>query len=252
MKQLGEVLLGVGALSTSAAGCAPPTEEFDPWPFRVDAVTLECKVGRVYVTAPDGSRYGVNGSARGNSAGTEPIQSHYDVQPVIDRGLELCRSGADRARLVRPAAAARRDPLAGSSRIEPEPSGVGGLALVTDESTAIGGQRPSLHASCSADGSPDMSIDTARPPSRPPPLRGVFMRLTIDGEPQRIEAAWALGSIWTTRELSEAAELRLVRALAEARAVQLEGLDGFAATPISWRVDLEDGERRRLLRQCKE
>jgi len=76
----------------------------DDWPLTVDKGTLACNgsggVGEVVFTAPDGTEYAVNGTAK--SGGYKDIRPIWaddeslghglkkDISPLIDKGLSLC------------------------------------------------------------------------------------------------------------------------------------------------------------------
>lgn len=70
------------------------------WPFAgVDSGALRCELGSAVVfRAPDGTDYAINASARGIALrewhdGADLLsagQTPGDLQPLIDRGLELC------------------------------------------------------------------------------------------------------------------------------------------------------------------
>ena len=75
----------------------------EAWPLTVAGGTLECEhesreSSRVFVTldTADGIMYGLNGSARSFGypdvkSVLRPGRTLVDVQPLIDRGLTLCR-----------------------------------------------------------------------------------------------------------------------------------------------------------------
>jgi hypothetical protein len=70
----------------------------DEWPLTVESGTLSCQAGRAVVfLAPDGTAYGVNGTAA-NYEDIDPIWADSGVDyapkknigPLIEAGLELC------------------------------------------------------------------------------------------------------------------------------------------------------------------
>lgn len=77
-----------GAVSADGFGRA--------WPFTVDEGVLSCEslgpASAVTFMAPDGTEYGVNGTALSKGyPRINPIQRRgADIGPIIDRGLSLC------------------------------------------------------------------------------------------------------------------------------------------------------------------
>jgi hypothetical protein len=96
-----------GVLSVAVlAGCTEPgirvtRDDFgEKWPIVLDGGTLRCQIDgpRKLVTLDtgDGIQYGINGAARGFGfpdikAKLKPGKELADLQPLIDRGLTLCR-----------------------------------------------------------------------------------------------------------------------------------------------------------------
>ena len=61
--QVWVVLGGASLVGLVAMANWSGSEAIDPWPFKIDEVTLSCERSQVLVTAPDGRRYAVNGTA---------------------------------------------------------------------------------------------------------------------------------------------------------------------------------------------
>lgn len=148
-----------------------------------------------------------------------------------------------------------------AATVEDADSPFGGLLLSTTHATPIDGERPKLNLSCGGELGPSIVFDVAQEPERPPPLRGVYAVLTIDGH---VAERFELGSsypdaLWMPRTehpnqeggMSDAEELRLIRALASARRIRFNGLADFGPTPITWSIELPETERVRFLQQCR-
>lgn len=90
----------------TAPGEVTRAEFGDEWPFTVASGTLSCDgsrgLGSVIFTAPDGTRYGLNGTAQDQlglpaidpiwryQPGMAKYELRVDIGPLIDRGLALC------------------------------------------------------------------------------------------------------------------------------------------------------------------
>lgn len=69
-----------------------------PWPLTVPEGVLRCRNMAVTFTAPDGTTYAVNGTARSKYPGLEPIWKPHpevsgarmDIGPLLNKGLTLC------------------------------------------------------------------------------------------------------------------------------------------------------------------
>lgn len=98
------VLVGCSAPAATELVADPSTRRVtradfgDDWPLTVESGTLSCQPGRAVVfLAPDGTAYGVNGSAADyedidpiwaeNPGGPGPKK---DIGPLITAGLALC------------------------------------------------------------------------------------------------------------------------------------------------------------------
>lgn len=74
----------------------------DKWPLTVDKGTLHCEPPtRIVFTAPDGQKYGVNGSAQNDymtiieiTKYTENMGQKFKLDPsiLIEEGMKLCES----------------------------------------------------------------------------------------------------------------------------------------------------------------
>lgn len=94
-----------GEVATLRIGCG----DVNQWPLIVKSGLLQCEeeatssfiFQRVWLTAPDGTVYGVNGTAQeAGYPGIDPIWKNdpagyglkINISPLIDRGLKLCES----------------------------------------------------------------------------------------------------------------------------------------------------------------
>lgn len=138
------------------------------------------------------------------------------------------------------------DPLAAT--VQPGET-FGGMVLSTRAADTTTGERPELAVSCSELGT-NVHFGIKDWPGGPAPLRGVFGMLTIDGTATRMEMGGFPGMFWTPRELPAAQELRLVRTIADAKTVTLDGMKPYAPTPVTWTIKLAASERQRFKRAC--
>jgi hypothetical protein len=216
-----------------------PADGITPWPFTVDQLTLSCEPpAKVFVTTPDGRRYAVNGAARRDAPPMTEIQADSDTWPVIERGLELCRTGQGSLRLTGNA----RRPIA-SPLVRPEftvtVSQIVGTTASAYANGAVDRQFPKLSITCGA-GNPSVFVDLVRAPATPPPLQGVFGTFQVDGRPsQRFELSWTgEGGKWMLRSgggSSRADDARLVAAMLAGREVTFTGPSTFAPSePVTW------------------
>lgn len=105
-----KILTAVCAVLLSACSSTPEyktvevtADQFgDKWPLTVDKGTLHCEPPtRIVFTAPDGQKYGVNGSASNDyvtiieiTKDTESMGQKFKMDPsiLIDEGMKLCES----------------------------------------------------------------------------------------------------------------------------------------------------------------
>lgn len=243
---------GVIALALSTAACGdgqqtpsnssqPVGETIEPWPFNVDEVTLSCDPPgsmAVFVTSPNGKRYAVNGAARSEAPLMRDIQAVVDVQPLIRRGLKLCRDGGRTLRLYATKVEPRPDAVAPKFTVEKADYG-GGYDVNMESETVIDGRHPRLSLTC-GDGKPFVFIDVIQGPEIPPPLRGVHASFRVDGDsPVRYEVSWGMDGQWTLRSGDERlADRRLIQAIAGGSEVVLQGPARYMPEgAIRWRLD---------------
>jgi len=219
---------------------------------------------------------GARECAEALAAAPEPETSLPPLTPSQERNVQLIAAGVVLLLLGgmawwlqagRPgsysggiSAAARPETSTGSSTVEYEAKPFKRTWLKTDASSvAFGGRRARLAVGCGGTG-PSLFFDLAQPAPSPPPLRGVYATLQVDDEkPVRLEMAWATDSDWTPRTehptqdggLPKAEVKRIALAIAEARSVRMEGLDGYGPTPVEWTVNLSKGERLRFTNACR-
>lgn len=97
------IALLVVACGGSAADGRPVSKSDygDEWPLTVDHGTLRCEgASAVVFVAPDGTEYGVNGTALADYPEIDPIWANdpsgvapkVNIGPLITDGLELCDS----------------------------------------------------------------------------------------------------------------------------------------------------------------
>lgn len=68
------------------------------WPLTVPYAVVDCQGTSVTLTAPDGTRYAVNGTARSQTSlpDVDPIWADAgyglkkNISPIIDHGLAMC------------------------------------------------------------------------------------------------------------------------------------------------------------------
>lgn len=226
----------------------------DPWPFSVDRVELSCEAGRVFVTAPDGRRFGANGSARALAPGTEPIQSHYDTRQVIARGLALCadRSGP----VVLRAPPARTPPNDGGGRagpgvaIVPEP-GLNWVFVTIESDEAAPAGRAELTFVCKDGEPPTIQINMRVAPNWPPPLAGTYGTLSHAGRVKRIELAWLPEAMWSPRDPRAVRSADVLRDLLRGEDVRFDPPAGYGYSgPRSWSARTIAARREDVRRQC--
>lgn len=250
------LLLGAAALAACGESPDAGGEVMTPWPFTVDQVALSCEPGRrLFVTTNDGRRFAVNGTARAEAELMREIQNEVDLQPLIQRGLALCRDNDVRTlRLYRPVAESAPPPPAArrGARIEPLEIREGlGVKLEADQ--VINGRRPELYFSCSPGRAPMIQLDLIQAPRTPPPLRGVFATFRIGGQSVRVEMSWSTGSRWTLRSGDDRAlDQQLVRMILEERAVAFVGSSDFMpSSTLTWTsADIPQARRPTVAEAC--
>src|SRR5215217_1462987 len=219
----------VFACAAATGGCRRE-EVIDPWPFTVDRVELSCEARRVFVTTPDGRRFGVNGSARALAPGTEAIQSHYDTRQVIARGLALCDDGSGSVVVRAPQAPTPPTRDAGGTAPTIAIVAAPGLnsVLVTvesDEAAPVG--RAELTFACRRGQPPSIQIDMRLAPNRPPPLAGTYGEITQAGRVNRIELAWLPEAMWTPRNPEAVRSADLLRELLRGHDLRFDPPAGY-------------------------
>lgn len=236
------------ALAPPAPKDRPPGGEvIDPWPLQPDWVELSCRAGRVFVTTPNGERYGANGSAAAIAPPTDAIQSHYDTSLIIRRGLALCETNSGPILIRRP------EPRPDNGRQDEEPS------LTVRQDKILGGHDYTLRVpvkgdpaaeltlSCGGD-TPTLSFTTGTPPAVPPPLRGVTGAVTIDGRTSRSELAWFLEDRWSLRDAARMS--KTVKAIAGAKRVGLRVPQEYSrSTTTEWLIPTHPSAEQ-LKREC--
>jgi hypothetical protein len=254
-KQVWVFLGGASLVGLVAMANWPEAETIDPWPFKMDEVTLSCEKNRVFVTAPDGRRYAVNGTAK--SFALEPrvetIQAYYDTSAVIRRGTQLCETGSGSIPLVAPVRAAPPDPGQPSFRKQAMDRSLGYFATF-EATTVIDGQRPELTFVCRPGQLLGLQLNLIRAPETAPPLRGVFGTIEIDANSEvRAELAWGLDGRWMLRAGNDRErdlqDDRIARAMLAGQQVTFRGPSGFIAhSSITWALagfgEQFDGVRR--------
>lgn len=241
----------VVCLALAVAACDRPSAEVvSPWPLKADGAVLSCSAGRVFVTLPGGKKYAVNGSAMKDAPDVAEVTSYYDTTALIPRGLKLCDQGPAAIEIRPEAKKADAAPAAGRTFVEANDDFVGGVRLVTSESTPIEGQRPEIYASCDDDGTPSLHLSLVHAPDRPPPLHGVFADFRFGGWPkQHVEMSWFDKGSWVPREKD--ADRKLVRAMLKADHVSVTMPDAYAAKrEFEWDIHASPADVRRMRKAC--
>lgn len=237
------------AVSVMLAGCGGPVagEDFAPWPFAEDSATLSCYVGRVYVTMPDGKKYGVNGTAKGDAPDVAKITTHWNTQPLIDRGSKLCEYGNPSLVIVRPkVSAATPSPLPTGATVAVED---GDLVLRSTAAPTAGGKSPSVSLSCGESAKPFIYIETGSPPTRPPALR-TDGTMTFDGKEQTAAFAWTPDDHWIVRE--ETDTVGILKQALRSKALRLTLAEAAVpAGPITWDMTIAPSEREAMRKACR-
>jgi hypothetical protein len=217
-------------------------ETIDPWPFKTTEVTLSCDRNRVFVTTPDGRRYGVNGTARtfAPEPRVESIQAYYDTSAVIRRGNQLCETQSGPIRIVAPARTAPPDPNRPSLKIEPRlPKG---FYATVEAVEVVDGKRPKLTFECKPGEPLGLQMNFIRAPQTAPPLRGVFGNFQVDAAPAvNVELSWGMNGLWMLRGTTDqdrvGQEDRLVRAMLAGQQIRFSGPAVYlASSPITWKL----------------
>jgi len=72
--------------------------------------------------------------------------------------------------------------------------------ITIESDTLVDGKRPTLTLVCGSGETATFQMNLVRPPSSPPPLRGVFAQMQVKGGPKvTIELGWLDGAAWAPR-----------------------------------------------------
>lgn len=232
---------------------ADASHTISPWPFTVGEVWLRCEdSGRVYVRTRDGRNFGVNGVATGGEP-IRTIQSYYDLQPVIERGLMLCQASAGELHLVRTEIPS--PPPVSEPGVSAQPSILGGTLVTLSAETMVDGQRPTITLSCD-DSGPMVQLNLVRPPAVAPPTAELSADFRTDeGESVRYVIDWSGdGGVWMPDDQLNAGRQNttLVQAVLKGHHLRMMTPPTYTfGGVIEWNLDRLGRQKEILEAQCR-